>query len=185
MSYSGVLSEVSARMESLEKKLETLELLICKDSVSSTNVVPFSLQRIDLTLDAIWKSLMVLHDRIETIVPKVDTLMNMVQSLQPPLPKEEPAPTPGTPSFKSIVNISSDDDSEWLNSLMQDQGFMDTLDISCLETPLPSPLPSNGLASTSNGFMDLPDQVSLEEHMSAFQTPILRTPGPNGGMDTA
>jgi len=179
------LSRVIAATESLAEKLEKVELHTCKDSVSLRNVVPSSLRRIDLTLDAIWKSLMVLHNRTEFIAQKVEILQRQVLALQPPLPEEEPPLSPETTLPSNFVTVSSDDEPEWLNSLMLTPEHGITTDILCSETPFQSPHRFIGQSSMSNGFMDPQELASLDELMNSFPTPILKTPARSGGMDTS
>jgi len=77
----GQLVEISRSMQSLVARLENKAHLTSKD-ISGLREHIVSIQyRVDYSLVAMSKSLGVLHDKIESIVSKQETLMNSVNSL--------------------------------------------------------------------------------------------------------
>ncbi len=147
-----------AHMVSLEKKLESLELLTSKGTVSSDNGVFSVTRRIDLTLDAMSRSLRVLHDTTEATARKVEMLGNLVHALilevrQDRLNQE----MNWEGHFPDVWSPAMQD---WVSSLMLTPERGTSPDITCSETINFSAVPSRGPPSTSDGSMENPVQVS-------------------------
>lgn len=166
------LSKNTALTQSLVKKLENLEHLTSKDSLCSDQGLGLSLRRIDLTLDHISKSLVVLHDRIEIIAGKVATLENMVNVLIPT------RPAIGACVPKETEMLSDEDfqnffnHPEWSDLLKPIPELGTSPDLTCSETICHFNNQLKEAASPSGGSMEHPVLVSPEKPMSFFQKPI-------------
>ena len=177
----GEFSKLSANMQSLAARLENQAHLTSRDTASSIKGVHCVLRRIDLTLESMSKSLVVLHDRIDNIAAKVEIFSNTVERLKEEHPQEfQPEMKSPVISWSQFVEENED----WLNSLIEDPVLTTSPDIHCYETIYPQPGPLIDLTLESSGSTALQVQVSPERPIKKFQKRISRNPGPSGGMDT-
>lgn len=172
-------------MELLARKLDLMEHRISKVMSSGSQGLPSRLASIDVGIDAIWKSLRVLHDKIEIIAQKVETLSK--SELVPILEPQGVVPPP-CPEMNCTLNtevISSDDEPDWFNSLIHTQDVSDFPDITCSETPFLFQNLLNDPASPSNGFTDFQEWANHDMLTRNSLQHTSRTQGPSGGMDTS
>lgn len=183
---SEVLLKLTAAMQLLAERLETQEHLISRDMFSFTSGLNSKLARIDLTLDAISKCLMVLHDKIEHIVVKEEITGN-TETVQSP-----PVPAPAVPiidltetnSPPSLFQPWTEEDKDWLDSLMNSPEHTTSVDINCYETVLGTPKRLRDPILKYGGTMEHLVQGSPEKRTSGYQVHISRSPERSGGMGT-
>lgn len=149
------------------REVGDLELHTSKDSSFSEIGLFSAMRRIDLTLDAMSRSLKVLHDRTELIVQNQVVLGNMVSALQV---DHHPVSQPVT------TNVHVNSFSPWspgtealLDSLMNIQEDSSSLDITCYETMDACNSPLRGPIYKSTGTMENPVRVSPERPMKKCQ----------------
>ena len=122
-------AQLSRNMQSLAARLENGELPISRDISDLRGHVVSQLSRIDISLAAISKSLMVLHDRTELIARKVETIESLVsaQVMQMEVVPETPSPV-----ILSSDSERDEPESEPLPMLTPVRGT--SPDITCYET---------------------------------------------------
>lgn len=157
---------LSRNMQSLVARLESRELGTCKDISDLRGHIVSQLSRIDISLDAISRSVVVLHDKIETTAAKMENLMSMVSSQKIEHHHQG-----------KILHVSSQETPPMEEEVLEDsqnptQEHTTSPDITCLETigPCKHQLQDPELLWT--GCTDCQEWANLEELMSDFQTPI-------------
>jgi len=158
---------LSRNMQSLVARLESKELHTSRDISDLRNHIVSQLSRIDISLDAISKSLAVLHDRIESTVAKVETIESSVNSLLPMKAVSKEAPLgmnwPGSSSEMPVMVEEELPDSP-VRTLVRST----SPDITCSETIGAFSNPNLDLASTSGGFMDSQEWENLDSLMKSY-----------------
>jgi len=176
------LSASIATMQSLVKRLENQEHLTSKGFASSASGVPSSLLRIESMLELTSRSVMELHDKINLIAAKQETLGNMVNVLmegRPTVTHHE------MPSPLSSFKLPTEEELGYMNSLLQDQEPITIPDLNCYETIWATKSPLIDLTLESSGSMGLRVSGSPEGHIETCQELTSRTQEQNGGMDTS
>lgn len=163
MNLSSELAKISAAMQSLAAKSANKEPDISKDISDLRSHIVSIQSRVDISLDAMSRSLGVLHSRIELIASKMVTSESLEISHkalmeQFKMRQLEPSLQPWT-----------EEDQEWLNSFMNIPELGTIPDITCSETILRRSPPFIDLTFEFNGTMDHPEQVSLAQPMKCTQ----------------
>ena len=185
MRQSELLSRVLAGMESLEKRLVRQELLISKDLLCSLRGCQVVQRRIDLTLDAMSRSLVDLQDRIENIVARLDYISSMVTVPPAVLPGDTVMASPVMNPLEPSVKQQEKDDLDWVDSLMNDPDWLDSTDIYCPETIYPGSPSWIDLKFSAGGITDVQAQASPGVHMKSVLEHTSKIQEQNGGTVTS
>lgn len=157
---------LSRNMQSLVARLESRELGTCKDISDLRGHIVSQLSRIDISLDAISRSVVVLHDKIENTAAKMENLMSMVNSQKIEHHHQ------GKILHVSSCNTPEMEKEELEDSQKQIQAHTTSPDITCSEIigPCKHQLEDRELLWT--GCTECQEWASLDELMKDFQTPI-------------
>lgn len=175
MSFSKELSLLKASIVSLEERQGMLEQSIYRDTASLRDLVASKQLRIDISLDAISRSLQVLQSIIGPIVPKMESIGNMVIVLQDQVSKVvdvNRAPIQGTTLPKTFPFEWNQEDWDWFNSLNNIQESTPFPDIRCYETTSLSDPPVIDLRSPSHGTGEVQVQVKVGKPTKSVQRPM-------------
>jgi hypothetical protein len=152
----------------LAARLEKEGLLSSKDMYDLRSLFVSSLSRIDLTLAAMSRSLVVVHDRIESTAQKMENMMNMVSALMTQKVQVEEPPQETNLGGSSQKQPMMEEE-ELYDTQKSTQEAGTTPDITCYETTglckhhqIESPLWYGGTTVD-------PEWESLEELMKNYQ----------------
>jgi len=154
-------------MQSLVAKLESQGLDTSRDISSLNGHIVSKLSRIDISLDAISRSLQVQQTLIGDIARRVEIIENSVRSQ--PVPPVVP-----NPETKLPCDLNSQwtmDDEDWINSWSHFLEPTISPDITCYETTSFYKGPSNGLRSTASGSGENQGKEKVAKLTKIFQGP--------------
>lgn len=185
MNVSSEILKLTATIALLAKKLESQEHLISRDLLCLRENIASKQLRIDISLDAISKSLGVLHQRIESTVERMETIMSLVN-----VPVGGPGgiskDLPDNPEMllpEDLLRPWNEDERAWLNSIWNDPVPTSSIDLSCSETISAMPPPSSDLMLKYGGTTVNPEQVSHAGRTKSSRKRTLKNPEQSGGMD--
>jgi len=136
--------------------------------------------RIDISLVAMSRSLTVLHDRIETIVPNLEILKSSVNSLILQVKEQHEMNSLLPLAVTPLMDVE-----ELLDSPMKTPERTRSPDIRCFETFGLCRNLSHDLRVVADGTSDYQEWENLDVLMKNYQEDISRNPEPNGGTDTS
>lgn len=154
-------------MQSLVGRLESRGLDTSRDISDLRGHIVSQLSRIDISLDAISRSLVVLHDRIESTARKMETFESSVNSL---LKQKEEAPvmnSQGSSGKTPLMDVEELPDTP-ITTLVRST----SPDITCYETIGLCKHQKEDPIFLSDGYMESQEWENLEELMKHFQTPM-------------
>jgi hypothetical protein len=156
------LVKISRNMQSLVMRLENQGLHTSRDTSDLRSHIVSITSRIDFTLDAISRSLTVLHDRIESIAQSQETLRNLVLS--------QVNQCHATNSLQSLPLTPVMVEEALPDSPENIQVRSPSPDINCSETIFASSRPFHVQILESDGSMDNLEWENLDELMKNYQS---------------
>jgi len=151
-------------MQSLVSRLEQRGLHTYRDISDLRGHIVSIQSRIDISLVAISKSLVVLHDRIENIAQSQETLKNLVNAH---LEQKEVLPEMNLQGDSQKMPVMESE--ELPDSQNPTQVRSTSVDITCSETIGPSRLQEIDQELQSDGFMEFLEWEKVEELMNNYQ----------------
>lgn len=173
------LRKLSRAMQSLVARLENKELHTSRVISDLRDHIVSQQLRIDISLVAMSRSLVVLHDRIESIAPNLEILKSSVNSLILQVKEQAEMNLPLPLVLTPVMDVE-----ELLDSPRNTQERMPSPDIRCCETFGLCRSLSRDLRAVASGTTGDQEWENLDELMKNYQEHISRNPEPSGGMDT-
>jgi hypothetical protein len=173
-----ILSQLAQTTLSSGRRLATRARRISKDIAASKRSIASYRSKLEFHRERISKLQKEADEIIKFTAPKEVISLRK----EPVLVDLESEPETSLPLNGDLV--WSQEDQEFLNSLMKTPEYTPGVDILCYETAWDYPELFPDLTSVLNGFGENPEWENLDMLMTDSQMPILKTLEQNGGMDT-